>query len=141
MNEGWYNNEYLVLFDESEVASATERYGISKCLPGYQVLGLRGWDDFILRDPSGHTYLTPTVPALPKNLSQFHLPEGSPALAYDERFCGKIKWYVKPIAFGGDPKTGENTTWVDHEEHAKLVQWWNETYCAVKAQTTPERAS
>ena len=33
-------------------------------------------------------------------------------LRKDERFEGKIKWYINPIGFGGDPKAEDNITWV-----------------------------
>ena len=36
----------------------------------------------------------------------------------DECFVGKIKWYINPIVFGGDPKAEDNITWVSHEQHA-----------------------
>jgi len=51
----------------------------------------------------------------------------------DGRFTGKIKWYVKPIALGGDAGVGENLVWVSHEEHGQLVKWWNDKYLALKA--------
>jgi hypothetical protein len=41
----------------------------------------------------------------------------------DFRYSGKIKWYIKPIVFDGDPNPGENLTWVNHEKHAQLVRW------------------
>jgi hypothetical protein len=46
----------------------------------------------------------------------------------DSRFTGRIKWYIKPVVFGGDPNPGENVTWVTHEQHAELVAWWNRKY-------------
>jgi hypothetical protein len=128
MNEGWLGDDYLILFDEAEVESASDRYAISQLLPGYQVLGLRGWDDFILRDSAGQTRSVPTVPTDPKYLSPFPLPEAGLSLHPDPRFSGRIKWYVKPIVFGGDPSVGENVIWVSHEEHAQLVRWWNDQY-------------
>jgi len=66
MNEGWLGDDYLILFDEAEVAAPSDRYGISQLLPGYQVLGLRGWDDFILRDSARQIYSVPTVPTEPR---------------------------------------------------------------------------
>src|SRR3981189_3284919 len=96
MDEGWLGDDYLVLFDEPEVAAASDRYAISQLLPGYQVLGLRGWDDFILRDSAGQTYCVPTVPTDPKYLSPFPLLEVGASLSPDPRFHGRIKWYVMP---------------------------------------------
>src|SRR6266550_7865891 len=131
MREGWYQDDYLILFDESEVASVSERYTISKMLPGYQVLGLLGWDDFIVRDTEGRTYTVPTVPALPQHLSPFSIPE-KPSLSSDPRFLAKVKWYLMPVVFGGDANVGKNVVWVDHDQHAQLVRWWNENYRSLK---------
>ena len=50
------------------------------------------------------------------------------SLTVDERFKGKIKWYIKPIVFGGAPNVGENLAWVNHDQHIELVRWWNEHY-------------
>jgi hypothetical protein len=128
MNEGWAGDNYLILFDESEVASASERYAISRMLPGYQLIGLSGWDDFILRDSAGQTHLVPTVPAVPRHVSPYQMPLSAGTLQVDERLRGKIKWYTKPIVFGGNADVGENLTWVSHEQHADLVKWWNDQY-------------
>ena len=137
MTEGWHADDYLILFAEDEIAPASERYAIDQMIPGYRVIGLRGWDDFILRDSSGHTHLAPTVPVDPQLLSPFAMPEGATALRLDERYSGKIKWYIKPLVFGGDAQVGENLTWVSHEQHAQLVKWWNDQYRRVKSQTNP----
>ncbi len=128
MQEGWYGDEYLVLFDASEAPRASVRYDIDRSLPGYEVLGLRGWDDLIVRDPAGVLFTVPTVPAVPSYLEPFQLPESGTVLKGDPRFTGRIKWYVTPIVFGGDPGVAENLTWVDHEQHSQLVQWWNDKY-------------
>lgn len=55
-------------------------------------------------------------------------------LVPDNRFEGKIKWYVKPMVLGGDPMLGENVVWVSHEEHAQLATYWNELYGPVKGE-------
>jgi hypothetical protein len=75
MKVGWYGDEYLVLFDASEVAGASLRYDIASSLPGYEVLGLRGWDDLIVADPSGAHFTVPAVPILAMYLEPFQLPE------------------------------------------------------------------
>jgi hypothetical protein len=49
-------------------------YAIAQCLPGYEVIGLRGWDDFIVRNSVGEAYSVPTVPIVPEHLSPFSLP-------------------------------------------------------------------
>lgn len=127
MIEGWLGDDYLILFDEAEIAAASDRYEISQQLPGYHVIGLRGWDDFILRDSVGQTYSVPTVPTDPKYLTPFPLPEAA-SISPDPRFTGRIKWYVTPIVFGGDPRDEKNLAWLSHEQHAQLVNWWNNMY-------------
>ena len=133
MNEGWYGDDHLILFDEAEIASASDRYAISQFLPGYKVIGLRGWDDFILQDSSGGTYCAPTFPAVADHVSAYALPSSGTTLSSDDRFQGKIKWYVKPIVFGGDPQSQENIIWVSHEQHAQLVKYWNGLYRSMKS--------
>ena len=128
MLEGWNGDDYLILFDPSEVPDASVRYELSSSLPGYEVLGLRGWDDLIVRDPAGGLFTVPTVPILAEYLEPFQLPESGTRLKRDRRFTGRIKWYVTPIVFGGDPSGDENMTWVDHEGHSQLVRWWNDKY-------------
>ncbi len=134
MNKGWLNDDYLILFSEAEVEGASTKYGVSQSLPGLKILGLLGWDDFIVRDGKGGTYSVPTVPLDRQHLRSFNLPKTA-LLKPDDRFMGKIKWYVKPLVFGGDPKEDKNLVWVTHEQHAELVVWWNNQYRAIKAQT------
>ena len=137
MNEGWFGDDYLILFGESEVAIESERYDLSRLLPGYQVLGLRTWDDFILRDSQGKTFSIPTVPLDLRYLAPYVITARTEDLIPDARFRGKIKWYVKPIVFSGDPKIGENVTWVRLDEHAQLVRWWNDLYRSVQSKSFP----
>ena len=66
MREGWHGEDYLVLFDESELAAASDRYEMVRLLPGFVILGLRSWDDFIVRDTNGETYSVPTLPVAEK---------------------------------------------------------------------------
>ena len=128
MLEGWNGDDYLILFEESELSSAETLYNLAKFLPGFQIIGLRSWDDFIVRDSGGHTYSVPTVPVDKQYLEPFALPSAATSLNSDKRFSGRIKWYVKPLVFGGDPSASDNLTWVTHEQHGKLVQHWNEKY-------------
>ena len=125
MTEGWYSDEHLILFDGAEVTSASERYAISQFLPGNRVIGLRGWDYFILQDSVGRTYSVASVPIVAAHLLPYTLPPAGSTLTPDDRFAGRIKWYVTPTVFGGDPKLGKNVIWVSHEQHAQLVRWWN----------------
>src|SRR4051812_2693608 len=130
MREGWQDDDYLILYIGAEVAAASDRYGITKSLPGYEVVGLRGWDELLVRDSFRRTYSIASVPIDVKPLVPFHLAE-DPKLQADERYTGKIKWYVKPLALGGDPHIGPNLTWVDHLRHAQLVVWWNDQWRAL----------
>jgi hypothetical protein len=128
MREGWYEDYYLVLFDESEIAPASDRYEIRQLLADYEVIGLHGWDDFIVRDASGQTYSVPTVPLTTRDVEPFNVPKHGATLKADPRFKGKIKWYVQPLAFAGNPQADENIIWVDHAKHSELVRFWNEQY-------------
>ena len=92
---------------------------------GYRVIGLRGWDYFILQDSVGRTYSVASVPIIATHVSPYSLPPAGSSLTPDDRFTGKIKWFVTPTVFGGDPRLGENVIWVTHEQHAQLVRWWN----------------
>jgi hypothetical protein len=128
MGEGWRGEEYLILFDAEESRRATERYHVSRLLPGFRVIGLRGWDDFIVCDSDGAMCTVPTVPAISKYLKPFKLPESANPLVDDPLLRGRIKWYVQPLIFGGSPTASDNIIWVDHETHATLVVWWNKRY-------------
>ena len=132
MTEGWLGDDYLVFFADLEVAAVSERYAFSQFLPGYRVLGLRGWDDFIVRNAQGKTFSIPTVPLDTQYLQPYLAPEHLENLSPDPSFAGKIKWYIKPVVFGGDPGLEENVTWVTLEEHVQLVRWWNDLYRSAK---------
>ena len=84
MTEGWNCDDYVVLFSGREAHSATERYGIAALLPGYRIVGLRGWDDFIVQDETGATFQLPTVPCDHKELVPFQVP-ASDELVPDNR--------------------------------------------------------
>ena len=133
MHEGWYRDDYLILFDESEIIAASDRYQLERFLPGFKLLGLRSWDDFIVRNISDQTFSVPILPLDAQYLSPLSFPEGLTILKPDTRFSRKIKWYLKPIVFGGDAGVGENLVWVSHEEHAQLVKFWNDKYRALKS--------
>lgn len=127
MNEGWLDDDYLILFSKSEIVDASRRYGMARLLPGFTVVGLLGWDDLLVQDAAGKTYAIPAVPIDKQYLRAYQPPKPS-ALQPDERFMGKIKWYVTPLVFGGDPGESRNITWVTHEQHSQLVMWWNQQY-------------
>jgi|SRR5579859_7844095 len=128
MREGWLGDDYLVPFSESEVPVANGRYQFEKLLPGFKVLGLRGWDDFIVQDAAEKCFSVPTVPVDPQYLESFQIPTAKAELVPDSRFAGKIKWYTNPLVFGGDPNLGDNCVWITHEQHPQLVLFWNHKY-------------
>jgi len=131
MNEGWFGDNYYVLFAETEVKFKSQRYGVDTALPGYSAIGLRDWADLVVRDRHGDVYSVPVVPIDLEYLSPCDLPDGT-SLESHSRFTGRVKWYVTPLIFGGDPKAEENVTWVSHEHHAELVVWWNQQYYTLK---------
>lgn len=128
MVEGWIEDDYVILFADAEIAGASLRYDIASAIAGFEIVGVRSWDHFIVRDTDGKTYLVPVVPMDQRCLSTFdqHLTEGD--LRGDDRFRNRIKWLTKPLVFGGDPASAENVSWVSHEQHSALVTWWNEQY-------------
>jgi hypothetical protein len=128
MQEGWYGEDYLILYDESESSAASERYGLATSLPGFELLGLLRWDDFIVRDASGAIYTVPTVPLDQEFLEPSRLSFDVTRLMAHPRFTGKIKWYKQPVAFGGNPWEPENLSWISHDEHARVVRLWNDRY-------------
>ena len=128
MNEGWNGNDYLILFDEAESELMTEGYGVRQFLPGLTVVGILGWDDFILRNEAGQLFRVPTVPLVQRYVESLdEVPDGT-GLTEDRKFTGKIKWYTQPIVFGGDPSSEDNVIWVDIRKHQGLVKWWNRKY-------------
>ncbi len=129
MNEGWLQEDYFILFTSEESAAATKGYEIQEYLPGAAVIGLKGWDDFIVEMPDGKRYTVPTVPLLRQYMSELKGDSyRTKRLAPDAEKAGKIKWYVTPIVFGGDTGIGKNMIWVDSVTHQQLVKWWNAEY-------------
>ena len=117
MREGWSGEDHLIIFRNRRLTPVSERYAVPALLPGYRILGLRGWDDFVVQDAANRSYSIPTVPLDLQYLSPFNIPPNV-MFRKDECFVGKIKWYINPIVFGGDPKAEDNITWVSHEQHA-----------------------
>jgi hypothetical protein len=132
MKEGWHNDDYLILFDGPEVEQKERDYGFARRIPGYTLLGLVGWDDFLVMErASQRLFLIPTIPVSSEQRKEWPHSIDPAALKPDERFRGKIKWYVKPILFGGDPNPGENIVWISHDDHVQAVRYWNEMYSHV----------
>ncbi len=138
MIEGWLEDQYLILFDDDEIVPATDRYDCREYLPGFEVIGLVGWDDLLVRDSSGATFRVPSIPLAKDRATSWRLPSDLSVLATDDRFTGRIKWYLKPLIFGGDPESEENLVWLTHEQHGEAVTWWNKKYREVKASQGPE---
>lgn len=137
MTEGWIGNSYLVLFTQDESADLTRRYEITQHLPGYVLLGLCNWDDFICMAPDGRIVSVPTVPLTKAYVNAFAMPDVEAGLRPDPRFAGKIKWYVQPLVFGGSPTDQANLTWVDLTTHIQAVVWFNKMYVQMTAQKNP----
>ena len=134
MVEGWLGDEYIILFDASEVEAASSRYSIDRWLPAHRVIGLRGWDDLLVQDNAGQVFAVPSVPLTSEHSEPFPLLSPLPALSPDSRFTGKIKWYVKPLVLGGDATAEANISWVSHDQHGQLVVWWNDQYATFRSQ-------
>jgi hypothetical protein len=126
--EGWHGDDYLIVFDESEASDLTARYELGRWLAGYSIIGLKGWDDFIVKGVDGLLVTVPTVPIVSEYLAPLSFSIKTNQINPDERLAGKVKWYTKPMVFGGDPTAKENMVWVTLEQHVQLVKWWNELY-------------
>ena len=128
MKEGWNNEDYFILFEDTQFDQITMDYGIRKFLPDLTIVAILGWDDFAVRDQAGGLFRVPTVPLVQKYVEILDgLPDPTD-LTPDERYTGKIKWYTLPIVFGGDPTSEENVIWIDMPKHQEFVQWWNRMY-------------
>ncbi|QOL48188.1 hypothetical protein [Massilia litorea] len=132
MNEGWQNDDYLILLAEDESAKAMTAYGFDRFIPGYSLVGLKGWEEFIVVSPSGSLHVVPTVPLDASHVVPCVLPQPI-SLQADSRFTNKIKWYLKPLVFGGSPTDDANVAWISHAQHTEVVRWWNEQYRQAKA--------
>ncbi|MFA7062388.1 MAG: hypothetical protein WC156_16400 [Pedobacter sp.] len=128
MKEGWINDDYLILFEGSEVALMTDAYCIKDFIPQYRLVAISGWDNFIIINENDEQFKIPTVPLVQQYIEKHDVSYDSSQLVSDSKFAGKIKWYTKPIVFGGDPNINENMTWIDIHTHQQLVRWWNEKY-------------
>jgi len=131
MIEGWYGDDYLVLF-EADARAIEKTYDLANYLPHHRLLGLKSWDDFIVEDKDGNRFTVPTIPLSPQHLKAYSLGDVRANLVPDERVHGKIKWYIKPLLFGGEPGLGNNVTWVELDQHAQLVRFWNQKYREIR---------
>jgi hypothetical protein len=51
-----------------------DHYGVPVALPGFNLIGLRGWDDFLVRDENGNIFSVPSVPLDKSHLAPFRCP-------------------------------------------------------------------
>jgi hypothetical protein len=136
MKDGWYNDEFFALYESKEEAErATARYRLSDYLPGFLIVGLKFWDDFILCDSEGRYHTVPTVPLVREEMRAYSFPAESLKLRADAKLSGKIKWYIQPIVFSGSPSKAENMAWISHDQHAEAVVYWNKMYHDLKGKT------
>lgn len=133
MISGWHNNEYLILFEEQIEANAmTERYGVSERIPDHTLIGIRGWNDFILMSPEGSLMVAPTVPLRKEELERWDFKIDLSKIKSETEIGDKIKWLVTPLVFGGSPTDNENISWISIDQHIELVNWWNSKYDEIK---------
>jgi hypothetical protein len=138
MLEGWHDDEYIILFEGDEALAIANACEFNAMLPDFSVLGLRSWQDFIVRDQAGATFTIPSVPLDTRYIASFYLPDPS-ELQPDAQLVGKIKWLVKPLEFGGSPEAEDNVSWVTHQQHGELVRWWKEQCRSAKASQADDR--
>lgn len=124
MTEGWLNFDYVILFSQSERISYSRRYKIGNFLPGFTLAGIYDWNYFLVTDVEGTMYSLPSMPLDINSIKAFSLPEDF-TLEIDERYVGKVRWYLKPEIIGGNPRDGKNLVWISLDLHADLVVWWN----------------
>jgi len=104
MKEGWYNDDYLILFEGSEAEDKERDYEIDRLLPGHRLLGMVGWDYFLVMNRENQrVFRVPTIPLILKEKEEWPHKVDLAALKPDERFQGKVKWYLKPC-WGGNKR-------------------------------------
>ena len=89
-------------FCSLQAGRAFGRSAMASSIPGFRALGPLGWDDFIVEGAEEEVFEVPTVPCDAARLARLQLPDPN-ALVADPRFAGRVRWYLKPLAFGGDP--------------------------------------
>ncbi len=126
MNEGWGGEEYFIKFSEMESEEFARGYSLDSYIEGYELLGIKGWNDFILLK-DGQLFSCPTVPIDTAYIELLNGDVLPGCLQSSSDLKGKIKWYIKPLIFGGSVGKS-NEQWVDFELHMKLVNYWNNQY-------------
>ena len=134
MTEGWHDKDYVQLFDEADVYRLTQAYRFPPSMIDYRVIGLIGWDDFILKKYDGSVAQIPTVPLDFEYLRPLPLSIENAKILPDSRFVGKIKWYIQPLVFGGDATSEKNMAWLSLDQHIQAVTFWNRKYLEIRSQ-------
>jgi len=132
MKHFWVDDIHYNLFEEEEHLLIS-KYKIDLYISGYKLIGLIGWDEFLLEKDKKY-FKVPTVPIDINNLEEISDICKLNELTNKESIYDKIKWYTKPIVFGGNPKDEKNIIWVDIEQHIKLVTFWNNKYSEYKTE-------
>ena len=76
-----------LIFDEQDVARASEQSGIGRYLPGFVIIGLSAWDDFLVRDVHQSLFVVPTLPMAERYLRPVAAPVGREQLERDARYA------------------------------------------------------
>jgi hypothetical protein len=120
----------MIEINQLRIAPTQPRVGyeIQACLPRLSNSRTSRWDDFIVRDAAGRVYTVPSVPMDSQYLFPWTVPSDGSSLKPDLRFTGKIKWYTRPVIFGGDASDPTNALWISQAQHMQLVTWWNLKY-------------
>ena len=129
MNHFWINKEHYNILSTEE--SARYEVVLKKYINKFRVIGIVGWDNFILSDGSNH-FSIPTVPVDQKYLKELEYPDLKPMTKSEQSEHSKIKWYLTPLIFGGSPDSESNIAWVTIDEHIKLITFWNQKYFEIK---------
>lgn len=131
MKSGWHQNIHYNIFTEEEALCFYTKYNIDNYIPEYRLIGLIGWDDFII-SKNNEFYKIPTVPIDLKYCEKLPILDLSIKLTEDSRIKNLIKWYIKPIVFGGNPEAQDNVEFIDIEKHCQYVNFWNKKYFEIK---------
>ncbi len=133
MLQGWHNDDYLILFaDLAEAETMTGRYQLPASLLSYTILGLKNWDDFIVRDAKGDHFTLPSVPLDVAYIRPLNFKFDLSKILPDPRLADKIKWHIQPLIFSGSPSAQENRAWITLDQHVEAVKWWNDKYFELK---------
>jgi hypothetical protein len=135
--EGWLGEDYVRIYATSDRSRIAKLYEFETLLPGYEPWGSWGLDALCL-GPDARLYAIDWIPLHEEfrkeryeSVTAFEDDIGrlNEATQSYEHFRKEVH-FVKPIAFGGDPK--EAPVMVDQSAHAELCRFWNRTYARLK---------